>query len=338
MGNRDSSMLQDEEIKSISEETGFTDAQIERLYSRLKLLDTSGICGSLSRQDFLRIPELAINPLCERIVHMFFVGCDDDHERINFRQFMRVLATFNSSAKPTKPRQVSRQECVETVWTSLSSCNRHKHMRRSSCDGFLNYYPVQHHTTNQHNIHYVASATHLVDPLGAINSNNNNLMCNSDNHHNNLFKKPYPISAPIRSLVDSDEPADSRKKKLLFMFKIYDIDNDNRISPSDLKEILKMMTGSYIDEVKLDHLVDTTIRQTDKNHSGYIEFEEFCTAFLHRDIDEALRIRFSDRSTRGYKVTPIHNAPPTTEIPRTMTTKTTATAATTTGSAFMASR
>lgn len=64
-----------------------TPNQIERLYSRFTSLDRTD-CGTLSRDDFLRIPELAINPLCDRIVHAFFADSND--ERVNFRQFMKV--------------------------------------------------------------------------------------------------------------------------------------------------------------------------------------------------------------------------------------------------------
>jgi hypothetical protein len=45
--------------------------QIERLYSRFTSLD-KGDTGTLCREDFLRIPELAINPVGERIVNAFF--------------------------------------------------------------------------------------------------------------------------------------------------------------------------------------------------------------------------------------------------------------------------
>lgn len=51
----------------------------------------------MSREDFLRIPELAINPLCDRIVHAFFAEGNDD--RVNFRQFMKVLARFRQPKK-----------------------------------------------------------------------------------------------------------------------------------------------------------------------------------------------------------------------------------------------
>lgn len=78
-----------------------TPSQIERLYSRFTSLDRSD-CGTLSRDDFLRIPELAINPLCDRIVHAFFADSSDD--RVNFLQFMQVLAHF----RPIKKNKINR--------------------------------------------------------------------------------------------------------------------------------------------------------------------------------------------------------------------------------------
>lgn len=88
-------MLQESEVEEIQGETGFSRNQINRLYSRFTSLDKSNN-GYLSREDFLRIPELAINPLGDRIVHSFFMEGNEDG--VNFRQYMRVLARF----RPTK--------------------------------------------------------------------------------------------------------------------------------------------------------------------------------------------------------------------------------------------
>lgn len=84
-----------------------TPNQIERLYSRFTSLDRTD-CGTLSREDFLRIPELAINPLCDRIVHAFFADTSDD--RVNFRQFMHVLAHFRPIRKSSGNKLNSREE------------------------------------------------------------------------------------------------------------------------------------------------------------------------------------------------------------------------------------
>jgi calcineurin B homologous protein 1 len=62
MGNHSSLLLREDEIAAIQEETGFTPNQIERLYSRFTSLDKRDN-GFLCREDFHRIPELAINPL-----------------------------------------------------------------------------------------------------------------------------------------------------------------------------------------------------------------------------------------------------------------------------------
>ncbi|GAA6066840.1 calcineurin B homologous protein 1 [Tachysurus ichikawai] len=71
MGSRASSLLREEDIEEIKKETGFSHSQITRLYSRFHSLD-KGENGALSREDFQRIPELAINPLGDRIINAFF--------------------------------------------------------------------------------------------------------------------------------------------------------------------------------------------------------------------------------------------------------------------------
>jgi len=97
--NRSSFQLQLEDIQGIQEETGFTANQIERLFSRFSSLDKQGK-GFLSREDFLRIPELAINPLGDRIVHAFFQESEKiEDDQVDFKDFVRVLAHFRPIKK-----------------------------------------------------------------------------------------------------------------------------------------------------------------------------------------------------------------------------------------------
>merc|ERR1711874_715059 len=107
MGNSRSSLqLQPEDITAIQDETGFNPNQIERLYSRFSSLDKQDK-GYLSREDFLRIPELAINPLGDRIVHAFFFESrSQEEEKVDFKDFVRVLAPFRpikKNAEKNKP-------------------------------------------------------------------------------------------------------------------------------------------------------------------------------------------------------------------------------------------
>ena len=119
---RSTLQLRQEDIEEISNETGFTQPQIERLYHRLATdlyhqfvtiltfyivirftsLDKSNQ-GFLTREDFLRfivltrsgvltiidhfrIPELAINPLGDRIVHAFFYESKKgEEEKVDFK-------------------------------------------------------------------------------------------------------------------------------------------------------------------------------------------------------------------------------------------------------------
>merc|ERR1712042_253447 len=112
MGNSRSALqLQEEEIAGIEQETGFTRSQIERLYARFSSLDKQGR-GFLAREDFLRIPELAINPLGDRIVHAFFFESrNSDEEKVDFKDFVRVVAHFRPVKKnPVKNKLNTRME------------------------------------------------------------------------------------------------------------------------------------------------------------------------------------------------------------------------------------
>lgn len=105
MGSRTSSLLQQEEIEEIQQETGFSPKQIVRLYSRFTNLDKSDR-GMLRVEDLYRIPELVINPLGERIIQTFFLESD----QINFRQFMKTLGLFRPYKKHYGPEAINTRE------------------------------------------------------------------------------------------------------------------------------------------------------------------------------------------------------------------------------------
>ena len=94
----------------------------------------------MTREDFLRIPELAINPLGDRIVHAFFrdgrssdvthdyspeKGAGADRDVVNFCDFVRVLAHFRPLKKNMEKNKLnSRQEklkCMPCVIIHLCS-------------------------------------------------------------------------------------------------------------------------------------------------------------------------------------------------------------------------
>ncbi|XP_039254082.1 calcineurin B homologous protein 1-like [Styela clava] len=131
MGSKVSLDLQDEEIESIQKETGFSPNQIIRLFTRFTSLDKEEN-GFLSRDSFLRIPELAINPLADRIVESFF---EKGHDHVNFRQFMRTLAVFRPLTNKTLETAVnSRNKKLEFVFSLYDSDNDGKISKKDLLD------------------------------------------------------------------------------------------------------------------------------------------------------------------------------------------------------------
>jgi len=88
--------LDRESIDSLLKASGFSEGELKKLYRRFKLLDKDG-SGTLTTNEFLSIPDLALNPLLERILQIFDTNKDDE---IQFSEFIGVLSTL--SDKGTK--------------------------------------------------------------------------------------------------------------------------------------------------------------------------------------------------------------------------------------------
>lgn len=103
MGNKSSHRLPEKQIDDIVDATNFTRKQVCRLYERFQRLDKDQT-GFLTKEDFLKIPELAINPLAERIIDMFLtkpgVKNPGSHatseDRVNFFEFCAMLSNFKT--------------------------------------------------------------------------------------------------------------------------------------------------------------------------------------------------------------------------------------------------
>jgi len=106
MGNAHAHPLPSEQIQNIVENTNFTSRQVTRLYERFQRLDKDQT-GFLTKEDFLKIPELAINPLADRIIDMFLMQPKNPHDkhtsahatsedRVNFFEFCTMLSNFKT--------------------------------------------------------------------------------------------------------------------------------------------------------------------------------------------------------------------------------------------------
>ncbi|GMT06170.1 hypothetical protein PENTCL1PPCAC_28344 [Pristionchus entomophagus] len=136
MGNSSSLMLRDEEIEEISRETEFNRNQIVRLYSRFLSLDKKGQ-GFLEREDLMNVPELAVNPLGDRIVDAFFTLAGKDDKHLNFRQFVQVLAYFQPIDKSKKNQLNDRSKKLKFAFM-MYDLNRNGYITREEFKVILN--------------------------------------------------------------------------------------------------------------------------------------------------------------------------------------------------------
>ncbi|XP_029427039.1 calcineurin B homologous protein 2-like [Rhinatrema bivittatum] len=101
------------DMEAIRRETGFSQANIVRLHHRFRALDKEDK-GYLSKKNFLCIGELAVNPLCDRIIDAFF----ENSESVDFRSFIHILAHFRP-IEEDKPKDLSTQELINSRKSKL---------------------------------------------------------------------------------------------------------------------------------------------------------------------------------------------------------------------------
>ena len=223
MGNNQSHSLPERVVYDIVDATDFSKQQVYRLYDRFQRLDKAET-GYLTREDFLRIPELAINPLAERIIDMFLVDSQ-------------------------KPKLLEEEE-----------------LEQSKYDPGLEISPA----------------------ASTIEQINFPEFCKMLSNFNSKTKK----------VLDEEQgrssSAQSKDKKLKFLFKLYDSNNDGSISKEELLSLLRLMVGTNISSQQLDLIAQRTIAETDEDNDGKLNFSEFKKGLENVDIEMKMTVRFNE--------------------------------------------
>ncbi|XP_045929873.1 calcineurin B homologous protein 2 isoform X1 [Micropterus dolomieu] len=130
MGSNSSSVNNIPNAQELMQETGFSAAHILRLHERFEFLDKDKR-GQLSPQDFGALPELALNPIGDRIIGAFFspghfqqetgnvsLSPLSRQETVDFASFVRILAHFRPT-ETNRTRDGAQQEPVNSKTRKL---------------------------------------------------------------------------------------------------------------------------------------------------------------------------------------------------------------------------
>ncbi|KAG6861492.1 Calcineurin subunit B [Termitomyces sp. Mi166 len=79
-------------MEDMERRSNFTQPELERLKKRFMKLDSDG-SGSIDRDEFLQIPQIATNPLASRMIAIFD---EDGGGTVDFQEFVGGLSAFSS--------------------------------------------------------------------------------------------------------------------------------------------------------------------------------------------------------------------------------------------------
>lgn len=79
-------------MEDMQKKSNFNASELERLKKRFMKLDSDG-SGSIDREEFLQIPQIASNPLASRMIAIFD---EDGGGTVDFQEFVGGLSAFSS--------------------------------------------------------------------------------------------------------------------------------------------------------------------------------------------------------------------------------------------------
>ena len=107
------------------------------------------------------------------------------------------------------------------------------------------------------------------------------------------FRQFVRTLARFRPETDGPNPLNTREEKLRFAFKIYDVNNDGKISQDNIVKILEMMVGECKSGDQLRAIAERTLMESDMDKDGYIDFPEFKKVMELTDFQSKMSIRFA---------------------------------------------
>ncbi|KAF8915620.1 calcium/calmodulin-dependent protein phosphatase [Dissophora ornata] len=88
-------------LEEMVRDSNFTAEEIQRLYKRFMKLDKDG-SGSIDREEFLAIPQIATNPLASRLIAIMD---EDGGGDVDFKEFIAGLSAFSNKGKKVEKLQ-----------------------------------------------------------------------------------------------------------------------------------------------------------------------------------------------------------------------------------------
>jgi len=101
------------------------------------------------------------------------------------------------------------------------------------------------------------------------------------------------VLAKFRPICNKDDTVklNSKRDKLLFSFRMYDLDGDGQISKDELLAVLTMMVDG-LDKKELDKIAERFVEEIDKSDDDLISEDEFVKVMDKCDAENKMSMKF----------------------------------------------
>mmetsp|Transcript_1687 Transcript_1687/g.1789 ORF Transcript_1687/g.1789 Transcript_1687/m.1789 type:complete len:326 (-) Transcript_1687:227-1204(-) len=300
--------VDDEDIEELMMVTGYTEKELLDLYGRFRDLDYHQR-GKITNEEFLELSEFKLNPFKSRLPYL--LQLKSRSEFLPNQEGHAVLSSFwnfgeTSTADLDKTENKNKRRSVE-FFKVLESRKEDEDDDESYEDS-----KIEESKTEQKQSDVSQNQT------DKSNSKKNNSRLYNSLLGGNLFglKRKFgkllknknaievsPEDDPTAYITFKDfvkflkifNPRAPYEDKVKFQFRLFDIDEDKKITEEDLTQVLRMLVEKEenLSHKELKIIVDRVMSETDRSNKGYIDQEDFSRVLASTDFGIKLSIYFA---------------------------------------------
>ena len=87
-------------------------------------------------------------------------------------------------------------------------------------------------------------------------------------------------------------PHAEKKEKIKRAFECFDVDDDGKVGRDDLKRILNMMTGQYLEKEKIQQIIELILDESGAK-KGYLDLKSFEKSFDEGQIEQLMTLNWT---------------------------------------------
>jgi len=284
--------LTEQDLEEIMMNTQFNEYELYRLHEKFLTLDRQKR-GKLTNREFLEIDELKWTPFRTRLLNAFPLKTDDE---VRAAQELRAETLKLEDYKDLEEMLKDKDKAGDVKNSKDDMATGMEEARRRAN---LDEEDEKRDASNKSNLP-------LEDEKKRDRGNHANMQ--GDDVNNEIDQESYVRLLGTMAYIDFSEfwkllaifnPRFNLDEKVKFYFRIFDFNQDKKITDDDLARIIDLMFGEaeegsagFLPDEDKRHLIDKLMQESDTGQKGYLDYDDLEKVLWATNIEQKCSMTF----------------------------------------------